>query len=626
MENNGIEQQAISFVAERVNAWKFAKCYVTPTVSYDMRTVIKRARKNYFGVFDNGIDEATGREKFWLPLTEHTVENVLKNIDLDTKDINVRTKNPLKLILATLNRLIIRTQLKKFGFGEFLDDMERQMAIDGTIVVKTWEGKTKQGKPKLESKVVDLLNFYIDPQAYSIDQQQDKDVVIERSIINYSEFKKKNYLNKDKVKGTKSLNKVDDIEDDAKTAKPKEVDLYYAEGQIPKSFITGNKDDEDETVFGYIIVSGIQGEGGICHKIEAIDKEYGNFEEAWYRRVHGRWYGRGLPEMLFSMQTYLNEVVNLRINNSRIFQLGLFKARKGSGVNNRTLQNLISGGVILVDQMADIDQFPLRNPNLEDSIQDEQNIVAWGQKVTHAYDISTGEQLPSETPATNAAIANQNTKTAFAMIQEEFGMFLTRLIERQWLPIIKNIVTSEDVIRITGEPQDLLLLDASRIENEMNRQISKYFMDNKLFPSQDQIEIQHNMAIEMLKKQGKDRFYQSKIFSFDDDMNVDIYVTNEDFDKNTILKNIENMIFNVSKVNQNIDTDALIAEYFDLLGMSGARFIKQANPYAVIQPGGGKMPPQQPPQMTNPEQQNANPMSPGQLIAKAQQQAPVNNL
>lgn len=628
ISKNNIEEQAVAWIASKMNMWSEANVQVTPDVSYDMRKVIEKARKNYLGVYESPTDEATGREKLWNPLTESVVENIIKSIDVDTKDINLRAKNPTSTAIATIDRKVVRDQLHKAGVGEFLDMIDRTRAIDGTGIVKTWLGKDFKGKKALKIKIVDNLNFFIDPRAESI---QEADGVIERHIMDINEYRaQKGWKNTKDVEGSTTLDKVKGVGGDNITLNDiPEVDVYEYYGLFPKSWITGDEDDDDTYTYGQIIVSGLDDNGGVLNHIEERKDRLKPYEEVWFSRINGRWHGRGVPEKLFMIQSYVNEVINLRMNNSRIMQVGLFKARKGQGITQRSLSNLVAGGVLLVNDLNDIEQFQMNNSSLGDSIQDEQNMMQMAQRVTQSFDVSTGEMLPASTTATSAAISNQNTKSAFALLQEGMGMFLQRWIERHVLPLLKEIITQEDIVRITGNAEDLLTIDEAIINASINRAVADYVGSKVAIPSPEMIEIARERAKEELSKQGKDRYFQSDVF-LSADYDVDVFITNEDFDKNTIVQNLMTTIFQIAQTSPNIDVDGLTVELLDILGVGGDRFIKKdANAGLLAQQaqGGGKQPEgSAAPVAGDAVAANQSSSSPGALIAQSQQQAPEGTL
>src|ERR1700753_2687680 len=77
---SAIEARAISIVRGEKQRWEVATAFVTDRVSFKMRQLIRIFRKNFYGIFDVPIDQYTGIEKTWYPLTEINVNAVVKNI------------------------------------------------------------------------------------------------------------------------------------------------------------------------------------------------------------------------------------------------------------------------------------------------------------------------------------------------------------------------------------------------------------------------------------------------------------------------------------------------------------------------------------------------------------------
>ncbi len=94
LSNKDIEAEAITIVRGERQRWEVATAFITDRVNFKMRQLSRILRKNHYGLFDQPKDEFTGQEKIWYPLTEINVEAVVKNIDLDQKDIGFRAKNP----------------------------------------------------------------------------------------------------------------------------------------------------------------------------------------------------------------------------------------------------------------------------------------------------------------------------------------------------------------------------------------------------------------------------------------------------------------------------------------------------------------------------------------------------
>ena len=341
----------IGYVKNFVTNTEDAIVYITDEVSFNMRKMIRKYRKNYYGVFEEPIDPTTKIEKIWPHLTQSLVEAVVKNIDLDTKDINIVALKKSAIPLSSIIRQIERDFLKDIGFGEKLDQLERVLAINGTAIWKTYkEYNNYKGKTELCTKPVDLLNFYIDPTAESIkDSVFSGGLVVERAILSQEQIQKM-----ESWKDTKDVSYQDNLHPTDRNltqdvGRLKGIEVYEVWGYIPVS--------ETEKKFMHVVISNLLA-GAKIHLAEEVD--YCPYEEAWYRRATGRWYGIGIPEMVMGLQEWLNTVVNIRINRSRFAQLGLFKMRRGSGITPDMLTEYVSGGVIPVNNMDDIEQFVMQ--------------------------------------------------------------------------------------------------------------------------------------------------------------------------------------------------------------------------------------------------------------------------
>jgi len=339
------QTQVLSHVQAFKTEWDDESVFITDKVSYMMRRVIELARKYYSGVYDEPKDSVTGERKTWIPLTEWSVESVVKSIDLDTKDILIRPGNVASVKVTPIIRSVVLDQLKRMGFGQLLNDTLRVLARDGTAVIKVEQANDPSDpKRKLSSRIVNLLNWWIDPAAPTI---QESAAVVERIPVSESEVEqmiKPNWENTEFIPYSLTVPNIPN------TFSPRRGEMKYTEvwdywGKIRKSWITDDSSDWDEWVEGHAIFSGI-GSPAVLHLIEENPNENGlrPYQEVWYKRVDGRWYGRGIAEMLFSLQEYTNTIVNIRKNNNLLLQNGIFLIRKGSGLTPDIISRIVAGG------------------------------------------------------------------------------------------------------------------------------------------------------------------------------------------------------------------------------------------------------------------------------------------
>jgi hypothetical protein len=586
-----LQREAAHLIAEEKTSWEAGVAFVTDRVAFQIRPLIRTVRKLYWGIFDEPTDPTTGQDKVFIPLIESTVEAVVKNIDLDTKDINFRAKHPGAYGLTAIVRSCVRNALEQIRFGEKLDDLGRTLAIDGTAVWYT--GESMDGK-KLEVHKVDLLNFYIDPTADSI---QETDAVIERIILTEDQFKqlakKEGWVNYENVVGTANLARNDaefGMNFGFTGSSVRYVEVFRRYGKTPKHLITGDMKDKDEYVDAELIASG-GSKAWVFHAGKKLKNSKKPYEEAWYTRVPGRWYGRGVAEKLMMLQIWLNTIVNIRINRARVSQLGIFKIRRGSGITPQMISRLASNGAILVNNIDDIEQFVMQEAS-QASYNDENIIKDWAQRVTAAYEVVTGEQLPSSTTATAIGIQSQTAQSQFVLIKEGIGMFLERWLTNQAIPVIQKNLKKSDIIRVTGNA-DLLRDYDEKIANYLVYQEVDRIQRAGGYVDPAQVELERQRVISQIASLGKERYVQAEESIDFMEYDVDVYVTNEDFDKGSMLSNLINMLQITAATPQlGVDPGAIIRQALDLMGLDSVQLRQQnyqqgAIPGVSPQPQGG---------------------------------------
>lgn len=538
-----IAQECIAIVDNERTQWQDALVYVTDKVAFRMRNLIKTLRKNYWGVFDEQIDPATGREKIWMHLTMKLVEDYRKNINMGLKDLNFRAANPNGYALTDITRQYVRSYLEKMFFGETLDQSDMQLLIDGTVVWKTWE--TKEGDTvKLNRCDVDLLNAYIDPTEQSI---QSAYRFTERSVQLPSELERMSGWHDTDVKGRENVDKIDGLSSPGNTTTGKFVDVWEMWGKIPKWLTTGDKKAEDanDEIDGHIVVSGLEAGEKRLHLVEENKKKdrYGNalkpYEENRITKLPGRWYGLGVAERTLALQEYLNTITNVRANRNIISQLGLFKAKKGKGITKKTLSKLTSNGVILVDQMDDVESMPIPSVG-QDSYKDEEVVKAWAEAVTSAYPIAAGADVPASQTATTSAIQNSNAKNAFVLAREAKGFFYSRWMDRHALPIIAKTLKINDIVRLSGDDEQFKELVDRIVAVEAGKLLDEQYAAG-FVPSPIQVEEAISTAQQELARR-KDLFLEMTQELMADSVDTHIYFDNETLDTTVAVQNLISML------------------------------------------------------------------------------------
>lgn len=559
-----IEQLAINIVdTERTN-WSNAVCFITEKVAFNMREAIRVFRKNFWGVFDEPTDPSTGRDKTWIHLVMSLVEDIVKNIDVDQKDIGFNARTPEGYEVTELIRAISKEYLSRMYFGEILDETERQLVIDGTVVWKTWEENGVMVR-----RTVDLLHCYIDPTEDNI---QSAFRFTERGLSTPDEIAgMTGWMNTDGIKGSTTISR-NDSENNLTANVPMTgsfVDVWECWGKIPKFLISGDKKDMTTMIDGHIIVSGLDAGDKRVHKIEENKRtdSLGNiikpYEELRAVKITGRWYGLGWAERLLALQEYLNTIVNIRKNRSYVSQLGLFKIRKGQGITPQMLTRLSTNGAIPVNNMDDIQQFNIQPMDMT-SYKDEETIIAWARQVTKATEISSGEPLPASTTATAAAIQNTNSKSAYTLVKEAIGLFLERWMDRHALPMIAKTIKKGDLIRIVGDDDRYKEIcehiAREKVFNDLKDNEEIYTKQGGI-PTFEEVQAQIEDLANKLQKRSA-LFLNVVQDVVAKHVDTKVRVTNEDLDTSVTVQNLIQMMGIAPEYKE-----GLIKQIFDLLGL-----------------------------------------------------------
>ena len=570
-----IQSQALNVLSEFIVKHEEALFPISRNKQMCMRALWDLIRENYFGVFKKDKD-LIGQQKVFYPLTETLVWENVKNIDIDTKDVNVKGNNPNMYATATIVRNMMRDWMEKNQFGEQINDDLMYFALDGHIVKhKVLAVDEITGKKSLKTERVDLRNIFKDQTGGSLQT----DDFIERSIQDVSYLKeeyKGKWINLDKLQGGKNIPYIHNEDRQNESVSP-EADLYIAWMKIPYSWITGSAKDASKYVNGKVVASGLVNGTPLIHRIEEWSK-IRPYEEAKFEEAPGRWAGRGIGEKAIYLQLYLNTIYNVRRNNNLALMNQLFQFKEGTGITPEKMSKLFAGGAIGVQQVGDIARIDTRNINFTESINEEQNVISIANRLASSQEASTGEALPSSTPATNAIIQAKAVKTSFQLRQERFGLFLSNLFKRQLLPDFYKIYPKDDILRLLGEEET----------SKLKRKLTAYYTDKTVAESPNQITPQQRDAIEAsVKKQLEERedlFVAIEDLKDAEKLDISFYITDETFDKATVLQNLQQVLTSYKQFSTDPNSMVILRNILDILGLDSETLMNNMDAPTPIAP------------------------------------------
>lgn len=560
----------ISRVTKEISQYEQGQYWITDKVAFNMREMVKEARKNYWGVYDEPTDPTTGKEKLWVPLTRLLVDSVRKNVDLDPKDMRFRSADPGVSPFTHLTRGYMRRWMSKNYFNHDLNQAIFTSSVDGTAVWKTY---VQDGVVKYND--VDLLNVYIDPTADSI---QDAYRFTERVLMTKEEVARMDWENKDDFKTSEDLEKNDG--DTAVKKSGEYGDVYECWGLFPKNEVYAAMDlehdeEDDEEIEAQVVISGLDTGQVVFHFSKENTEKDNNgeiikpYEEAWYIKVPGRWYGIGIPETVLQLQWWINQTVNLRINKNTVAQLGLLKVRRGAKVTQQMVKNLISKGVItLGDPERDLQNMTIAEAG-QSSYTDEETAKGWAQDVTAVFDINLGD-LPASTSATGAAIQNQQSRSAYTLIAESFEHFLQRWIDRHVLPNVPKQIKKEGYVTYFRDFDDIKEV-RERIAAKMVMDKIDEMKNLNFAPTPEQVQAEMQRVMDKLERRG-DLMIKVMDDIITKGMDTEVFVTNAETDIGVTVRNL-------LELRNGVDPQSaaeMTAEALDLLGLRVPQSLKQA--------------------------------------------------
>lgn len=590
MTKEEAQLELVKLVANEVSTHEKGQFWVTDKVAFNMREMIKKFRKNYWGIYDQPKDKVTKKDKIWVPLTRTICDAVRKGVDRDPKDVRFRAKKSGIYSVTQLLRGYIREWMSSIYLNHAIDQLTTTISIDGTDVWKTY---SMDGQ--IVRKDVDLLNSYIDPTSDSI---QDAYRFTERALYTEADIKAMDgWENTSDFAVSDKLEK----EDGNSSRKTGEYgDVYESWGLFPKNLIdTANgaewDEEDDGEVEAQVVISGIDTDTKLYHFSKENDNKdkFGKaikpYEECWYLKLPGCWYGVPPTWTLMGLQDWINMVVNLRINKNTIAQLGTLKIRKGSGVTQQMLSQLMANGVIELNDLADVDNMQVAESG-ESSYKDEAQAKQWAQEVTAIFDINLGE-LPASTSATGAAIQSQQSNTAFTLVVESIEHFMQRWFDRHVLPKMPAMIKKEGYVTLFKDFDDIKRIRERVVSHLAMERLEEMEKESGMLPSEQDILEELNRAQRQLEEDG-DMFIEVLDEIIAEAVDTEVFMTNSEMDVGTVSRNL-------LALRQGMPPDAFMemtAQALDLLGLEVPQSLRnpssqQQVPGEELQPvGGGAIP------------------------------------
>lgn len=205
--------------------------------------------------------------------------------------------------------------------------------------------------------------------------------------------------------------------------------------------------------------------------MEKIDEHSFPLEECHAERVDGRWLGRGEIEKQLENQIARNLTANLR-RRGLLWSVKKIYQSQSDEVQKNLVMEVKDGEVVNVGAKGLITPINTQNQHLGEFTSDEQSWKENSQQIAFAFNIATGENLPSGTSFSLGVVMERAVSTHFNMVRNTFSNFLKRSFFDQLIPIFKYEKEEEHELQIA--------LGASDIDN-LKEAMLVYHTNARLF-------------------------------------------------------------------------------------------------------------------------------------------------
>lgn len=423
-------------------------------ITYSQHKLVRRIVLFESKTYPTGKFDSQGNYKYWFDMITPRVDDEVKNIDFDTKNIEGFTPRPIDETINIIVNLRLRDWLRENGQAEELNNAIEEGSGWGNVVWKKIKGSYER---------VDLRNFYVINQtARSLRNTP----VIEYHELSQTELRDKSgkWENVDKVIsncGTNSY-KRDDSATEEETTTPYysiferngEVNLY----DLKKTRLTlgleteaPTEKDKEKYVYAKVIAAGTQNSNGAV-KIKYItfadqlSKAAFPYKEYHRGRYKGRWWREGLYELLFDIQVRGNEIGNQIAKGLEWSSKKVFYSPDKLVIQN-VMTDLKNGDLLRTKDLKSVD---VRMEGFDQLVNEWNRLVQMADDIANSLEIVQGEAQPGQ-PFRLGALLNINANKLFDFIREKLAIPLGEIFEQWIIPQLIDELKKENIVKLTGD-------------------------------------------------------------------------------------------------------------------------------------------------------------------------------
>lgn len=499
---------------------------ITENYEFNQGDTINRIELYRASKFKSGDRDSQGNKKYFFNILNPQAGNVTKNIDLDTKDVRIISRNAKNRTKSMVASEMLYKWMKDSKFSIFLNKISETLPIYGSFVAKKVGSKIKY---------VPLKWIKFDP---AVEDIANSPYIIEELYFQPYELRKMKSWDKEAM---------EELIEKHREAKNNEILVYELHCEMPNEFLGLPGEDYSKGVLYIGALGDAKRKGGneenskIAWKVlhRKAEKEY-PYKKLNMFSVDGRALGLGLFEMLFDAQERWNEMANQKATSMKISNKKIFQTRD-TNIASNILTDLLNGDILTVN--SEVTPVAVEERNLAAYDREEANVEKIVRNNSAGFEIVSGESLPSRTPFRLGALLNQNAGKIFEFIREEVGIFVKEIIVDWVLPDFKKEMNREQIFQLFNADviQEVIKGDNNR---RINEAIKRYTILNGNFPSDEEVEF---LRAKLEEDVTETEFVKILEGVLDFDFDVDVIVTGESYDVAQRVETTSNFIQLISQ-------------------------------------------------------------------------------
>ncbi len=421
--------------------------------------------------YPSGKFDSQGNYKYWFDIISSRVDAEVKNLGfIVTKDTHVTSDGKNDDTPNLIMNLELHKVARQYGMEEETNDAVEELSGWGNRVWKKVKGMYE---------AIDLKNFYVINQTA---RTLDESPVIERHELSQSDLRAKSGTwdaanVKLTLEGLKTETYKQELQVTPVTTTVPYYETYERNGEVclkDLKEVRGedtDEGDEDKYVFAKIIAAGSRstGAGVSIEYILFAQKQSGDncdiYKEVHRGRYEGRWWRKGLFEILFDLQVRANVIGN-QISQGLEYASKVIFTTPDKLVLANIVQDLKNGDVI---RTAGLQQVEVRMEGIDQLIADWNRIQQLASDLSNSNPIVQGA-LPLHTSEKLGMMLNQNANKLYDHIRQKLSLCYSEMYEDWLVPKLAKSITAQEVLNLTGDSQMLdrmydCIVDAWYVDN-----------------------------------------------------------------------------------------------------------------------------------------------------------------